>query len=112
VNQTETRQLYRVRVAEVRVSQTKGGFPRWSLRLEWQGRLAAWDELEQSPRGAARALMIYKALGVNDWSTLQPDDLIGREAKVAVESEVHFPVMGGKPFCRNGVAFGGWVTDD
>jgi hypothetical protein len=71
---------YRIRIAEVRERETRRGDALWELRLavaggEFEGRIAAWDNLVFSPRGLARVARIFGALG------------IPTEGKVIVEAE-------------------------
>ena len=80
---------YRVRIAEVRETETKNGHLRWALRLEvcegdFAGRTAAWDGLVWSERGLIRVKHVLNVLGFDTSGALevQSADLLGREAEV------------------------------
>lgn len=105
---------YRVRVDEVRPGTTREGSERWSMLLRvsegpYAGRLAAWDSIVFRVRGRIRARAVLDALGLPKQGRIvvDPDDLLGREAIVDVQTaEYHVPF--GTPFRRNEVPHGGW----
>ncbi len=103
---------YRCRVAEVRVSETRAGDERWSLRLDategdYARRFAAWDALVFSARGRARARLVLRALGVDDLPGLSADRLIGREAMISIR-RAEFEAPSGEIIRRNEVPYDGW----
>ena len=109
---------YLCRIGEVRVSQTRGGDERWSLRLlvaegQHVGKQAAWDSLVFSTRGRSRARLVLQALGLPSQGKVElaPADLEGRQALVAVRpSEYESP--SGQVVRRNEVPYDGYREAD
>ena len=92
------------RVGEVRAGTSRDGSARWSLRLdavegEHAGRTAAWDSITWSERGVHRVRHVLAGLGfdVGGVVEIEPEDLIGRVARVSlVLEERDDPVRGGR----------------
>lgn len=85
---------YLCRVAEVRVTATREGAPRWGLRLEvadgdYAGRTAAWDGLNFSERGMPRVKHVLAVFGFDVSGTLElePADLTDARARVQLVIE-------------------------
>ena len=105
---------YLCRVGEVRPGTTRSGDERWSLRLvvaegQYVGKQAAWDSLVFSTRGRARARAVLQALGLPTRGKveIEPADLEGREALVAIRpSEYESPT--GQIVRRNEVPYNGY----
>jgi hypothetical protein len=109
---------HRCRVAEVRPGLTRAGDERWSLRLvvadgPYVGKQAAWDSLVFSSRGRARARQVLGALGLPTKGrvSIEPADLVGREASVEVRP-AEYANPNGETIRRNEVPFGGWSRID
>ena len=105
---------YRCRVADVRAGTTRAGDERWSLMLvvadgSHVGKLAAWDSVVFSVRGRARARQVLAALGlpVQGRVTIEPTDLLGREAIVDVRP-CEYTSTDGATVRRNEVPYDGW----
>ena len=105
---------YLCRIAEVRPGTTRAGDERWSLRLvvaegHHVGKQAAWDSLVFSARGRARARLVMHALGLPSTGkvTVQPDDLIDREAFVEVRPAEYQNALG-TMIRRNEVPYEGY----
>ena len=109
---------YLCRVAEVRVGETRSGDARWSLRLlvaegRHVGKQAAWDSLVFSVRGRARARLILRALRMPTEGKvdIEPEDLTGREALVAVRP-TEYESPSGQLIRRNEVPYDGYRAAD
>lgn len=86
--------VYTCRVGAVRVGHTRDGHERWAMRLdvaegEYAGRVAAWDGLTWSEKGALRVKFVLQALGLDTSGQveIQPFDLEGRTARVVLGLE-------------------------
>lgn len=106
---------YVCRVAEVRPGLARDGSVRWSLRLEVAegdqlGRTAAWDSLTWSDRGVARVKLVLKALGLPTHGVveIEPQDLVGKRAKVTVQPEERENAQTGLREVRNRVPYAGF----
>lgn len=105
---------YLCRIGEVRPGTTRAGDERWSLRLvvaegQHVGKQAAWDSLVFSTRGRARARAVLQALGLPTQGKveIEPADLEGREALVAIRpTEYESPT--GQIVRRNEVPYDGY----
>lgn len=106
---------YVCRVAEVRPGLARDGSVRWSLRMEVAegdqlGRTAAWDSLTWSDRGVARVKLVLKALGLPTHGVveIEPQDLVGKRAKVTVQPEERENAQTGLREVRNRVPYAGF----
>jgi hypothetical protein len=86
--------VYDCRVGAVRVGHTRDGHERWALRLDvcsgdYAGRVAAWDGLTWSDKGAQRVKFVLQALGLDSSGEVevQPEELEGRMARVVLVLE-------------------------
>jgi hypothetical protein len=107
---------YTVGVEEVRESLTRDGAPRWGLKLvvcegEFCGRIAAWDGLVWSERGASRAKRLLEAFGIDASGEVEivPVDLIGRRADVELVPEEWENPDTGRRSRRNRVPYDGFA---
>ena len=107
---------YEVRIVDVRPGQAKDKSERWTLRLEvatgdYAGRTAAWDSLTWSERGVVRVKHVLAALGydVDGVVDVQPQDLLGRGARVQVITEEFESPATGQRVERMAVPFRGWT---
>lgn len=103
-------------IAEVRESTSPAGHSRWGVRWEvtqgeWQGRTACWDSLHFSERGLARARYVLRVLGFPAEGTieLQPQQLLGRRARVTVHPEEREDPVTGVKRRLNRVPFTGYA---
>lgn len=110
---------YVCRVAEVRPGMARDGSVRWSLRMEVAegdqlGRTAAWDSLTWSDRGVARVKLVLKALGMPTHGVveIEPQDLVGRRARVTVQPEERENAQTGLREVRNRVPYAGFEAVD
>jgi len=109
---------YRCKVEEVRPGTTTAGDERWSLRLvvaegEHVGKMAAWDSIRFSVRGRARARTVLLTLGLPTKGkvTIEPGDLLGREAIVECR-RVEYATPSGDVVVRNEVPYDGYAKVD
>jgi len=107
---------YTVRVEDVRESITREGSPRWGLKLvvadgDYAGRLAAWDGVVFSERGAPRAKRVLEAFGIeaDGEVELETTDLIGRRADVELVVEEWENPDTGRRQRRNRVSYDGFA---
>lgn len=107
---------YTVRVEEVRESTTRDGSTRWGLKLvvaegDYAGRVAAWDGVVWSDRGAPRAKRVLEALGIDVEGVveLEPTDLIGCRADVELRCEEWENPDTGRRQRRNRVSYDGFA---
>ncbi len=105
---------YRCRIDDVRCGTTRAGDERWAVSLVVEdgphaGKHAAWDSLIFSTRGRARARMVLLALGLpaKGRVTIEPKDLLGREAIVELRTAV-YTAPSGAAVRRNEVPYDGW----
>ncbi len=105
---------YRCRIADVRCGTSRAGDERWSLALvvadgPHVGLHAAWDTLVFSTRGRTRARMVLVAAGLpaKGRVTIEPKDLLGREAIVELRTAV-YKAPDGVTIRRNEVPYDGW----
>jgi len=111
---------YLCEIAEVRVGTTRGGDPRWAIRLavaegEHTGRHAAWDGLVFSTRGLARVRSVFGVLGLPNEGVVEvePGDVQGRQALVELRA-AEFTPPSGERVRRLEVPYNGYraVPDD
>jgi hypothetical protein len=107
---------YLCRVAEVREGWTRSGDSRWSIRLEvnegeFAGKTAAWDFVSFGERGARRAKFVLAALGfpTDGKLSIEPEDLVGRLARVEVLAEERVDEQTGARQVRPRVPFEGYA---
>ncbi len=107
---------YTVRVDEVRETLTREGNPRWIMKLvvaegDFSGRVATWDGLVWSDRGASRARRILEALGIDASGEveLETADLLGRRADVELVPEEWENPDTGRRQRRNRVSYDGYA---
>ena len=106
---------YLCRVEEVAPGQTRNGDERWGMRLviaegEFVGRQAAWDGLVFSERGRTRTRRVLAALGLpaSGRVSIEPEDLVGRQAFVEITPQEYRDPMSGQKVRRNGVPYDGY----
>jgi len=109
---------YPCRVAEVREGQTRDGSPRWGFRLEvvdgeHAGRTAAWDGLTWSERGVHRVRLVLEAFGLDTRGEveIEPQDLVGLEARVRVVLEEREDPITSRRQLRMRVPYNGYGLD-
>lgn len=107
---------YLCRVAEVREGWTRSGDSRWSIRLEvnegeFAGKTAAWDFVSFGERGTRRAKFVLAALGfpTDGKLSIEPEDLVGRLARVEVLAEERVDEQTGARQVRPRVPFEGYA---
>jgi len=110
---------YVCRVSEVREGTARDGSPRWALRLEvadgeYTGRTAAWDGLTWSERGLKRVKHVLDKLGfdVRGRLQLQSPDLVGRVARVQLQTEEREDPLSGARQLRLRVPYLGYASLD
>ena len=110
---------YVCRVTEVREGWTRLGDPRWSVRLEvadgeYAGKSAAWDFLSFGDKGVRRTKHVLAAFGFRTTGQLsiEPGDLVGRRALVAVMTEERVDPNSGVKQVRTRVPYEGYTTLD
>ncbi|MEY2982196.1 MAG: hypothetical protein ACO4CZ_02280 [Planctomycetota bacterium] len=110
---------YLCRVEMVQPGTTRNGHPRWGLRLvvaegEFVGRQAAWDGLVFTERGLPRARQVLSALGIacSGRVEIEPADLIGRSALVAVRPQETEDPLTGQRVRRNEVPYDGYRSSE
>lgn len=103
------------RVAEVREGRARDGSVQWNLRLEavdgeHAGRTAAWDSLTWSDRGVHRVKLVLEALGydVRGEVELEPEELVGRRARVQLMLEEREDPLRGRRVVRLRVPYLGY----
>jgi hypothetical protein len=108
---------YVTRIAEVREGTTRGGSPRWAMRLEvtggdHAGRTAAWDGLVWSERGLSRVKFVLSKLGfdVSGRLEVEPRDLVGLEVLTEVQMEEREDALTGRRIVRPRVPFLGYES--
>ena len=108
---------YLCRIADVKVSNTRDGSPRWGFRLEvaegeYTGRTAAWDSLNFSERGMPRVKQVLAVLGFDVTGTidLQPSDLIDLRARAQLLLEEYEDRLTGKRQRRLCVPWSGYQS--
>lgn len=101
-------------IEELRPGTTRAGDVRWSMLLRivegpYVGQMAAWDSIVFSQRGKARCRAVFKAIGLPVTGKVQidPDDVVGRTAKVTVYP-AHYHTPNGDAIIRNEVHYDGW----
>ncbi len=106
---------YECRIAEVRETTTKDGFPRWAFRLEvadgdLAGRTAAWDGLTWSERALPRVKHVLDVLGydVSGKLVLAPVELEGKRLRATFHEETHEDPLTGRKIVRMRVPFFGY----
>lgn len=109
---------YTVKLHEVREGRTKEGDIRWGLKLlvydgVYAGRVAAWDGLVWSERGAPRAKRLLEALGFNVSGTVDivPADLIDCRLDVELVLEEWENPTTGRRQRRNVVPYDGFAPE-
>lgn len=111
--------IYEVKVTEVRVTTSRDGSERWSLRLvvadgDYAGRTAAWDSVTWSERGVVRVKRVLEALGfdVSGEVELEPGELKGLRARVQVMLEQYEDSVSGRRMEHMTVPFQGWAPTE
>jgi hypothetical protein len=106
-------------VAEVRPGTTKEGAERWSLRLvvatgDHAGHTAAWDALVWNDKCAYRVKRALEALGfdVAGETSIEPQDLVGRRARVTLNTSRFEDPATGRVTERLEVPFLGYAPAD
>lgn len=106
---------YLCTIADIKVTHTREGSPRWSLRLdvadgEFAGRIAGWDSLVWSERGLSRVREVLGLLGfdVGGVVDIQPDDLRDKRLRAQFVAEVWENEQTGKPVHRLRVPYRGY----
>jgi len=106
---------YRMRVGEVRPVEASGGRAAWMLRMELvdgdlAGRTAVLDWLNFTERGLRRVRMVLAALGfdVTVSMDVEPEELLGREARVRIATQESRRESDGRLLRRSRVAYDGW----
>jgi len=107
--------IYECTVTEVRVTTSRDGSERWSLRLvvadgEYAGRTAAWDSITWSERWVVRVKRVLEALGfdVSGEVDLEASELKGLRARVQVLLEQYEDSVSGRRVEHMTVPFQGW----
>lgn len=107
---------YLLQIAEVRESGQADGRTSWMLRLELvegplAGRTAVTDWLNFSDRGMHRVRHVLAALGFDVSVPLDviPDQLLGRQAIVRLETQETRRRADGRPQRRSRVTYDGWA---
>lgn len=111
--------IYLCRVADVREGHARDGSVQWSLRLEaaegeHAGRTAAWDSLTWSEKGVHRVKHVLGALGfdVSGELDLEPDELLGRFARVSLMLEEREDPLRSRRVVRLRVPYLGYEADE
>lgn len=106
---------YLCEVALVQPGTTRSGDVRWGIRLvvaegDFVGRQAAWDGLVFSDRGMPRVRLVLSALGIpcNGRVEIEPADLVGRTAMVAIRPQESDDPVSGHRVRRNEVPYDGY----
>jgi hypothetical protein len=109
---------YTVTLQEVREGRTREGDVRWGLKLGvhdgvYAGRVAAWDSLVWSERGAPRAKRLLDALGFNASGSVDivPADLIHCKLDVELVMEEWENPTTGRRQRRNVVPYDGFAPE-
>ena len=109
--------VYVCRVAEVREGLARDSSVRWSFRLEvaegeYAGRTAGWDSLTWSERGIRRVKRVLEVLGldVSGEVEVQPNDLIGLEARIVFQTEEREDPFSGRRTLRLRVPYAGYSS--
>jgi hypothetical protein len=109
--------VYVCRVAEVREGLARDSSVRWSMRLEvaegeYAGRTAGWDSLTWSERGIRRVKRVLEVLGldVGGEVEVQPNDLIGLEARIVFQTEEREDPFSGRRTLRLRVPYAGYSS--
>lgn len=111
--------IHPCRVAGVREGHSRDGSVQWHLRLEvvegeHAGRTAAWDTLTWSERGVPRVKHVLEALGfdVRGEIDLEPEDLVGRRARVELVLEEREDPLRSRRVVRLRVPYLGYGADE
>jgi len=110
---------YLCRVVETRPGTARDGSDRWGLRLEvaegpFAGRTAAWDWITWSARGIHRVKKVLEAFGfdVRGELELEPIELVGKRARVVLETEQWEDQATGRRLLRLRVPYMGYSRPD
>ena len=112
---TVPRGRYVCRIADVRVGKTRNDDERWSWSLivdngsEYDGKLAAWDSIVWSSRGASRVNFVFKRLGLDAGGKVEPSDLVGKRIMVDVRPS-EYQNAAGDTVRRNEVPWDGYYA--